>query len=40
MSVAWIALWLNICRGKMKNYNRYSESTYTNPAKQVLFFLP
>ena len=40
MSVAWIAFWMNIGRGKMKNYNRYYESTYTNPLKQVLFVLP
>lgn len=39
MSLAFVGLIFDISRGKMKNYNRFYESNYTNPAKFALFIL-
>lgn len=39
MSIAWITFWLDIGRGKMKSYNRFYESHYSNPFRLIWFLL-
>lgn len=39
MSMAWLTFWLDVSRGKMKTYNKYYESNYTNPFRLILFLL-
>ena len=39
MSFTFVAFVSDVLRGKMKNYNRFYESNYTNPAKLALFVL-